>query len=770
MVKSSKVLGLAGVVVGATLVGGHSVLADSVDSNVGSAGSQPDVVNVSEGGSVALSSADSSLSSLESSVADAQSRVSNQEAVVADAQSSVDKATSVVSDARSTLEGLKSEDSSSSIDEAKGRVSVAESALAKANTDLANAEALKDDTTALKVLEGNLTDSQSTLDVANSEYASVDKEYQETKSEVDVAKGELDKANAELSSVNQELGSINTFTTSDEYVQLVKDYVNASDDNARKAVLAKLPAVAKSLSDANVYKHNEADKAIKIDDLNNLTKEQRIELTQFVVDLTNEFRKPFNVTPAVMTTSSVDVAKAVSEAYVRDKWSFDDVISKGHDMSALKLVGNQVGIPVNEVMNSYDMRLFKDTFANLNMDTLKELTYSSLKNLVYNGYELDHAKSLSGTYGSYSTPLYLGVAWSDDGSTRYGIHINGVAGWYGREIPSGFSTVNIGSSDSRTDSLKAKASELTAKVSDYTKSYDLMNGVLSTLGVKRDKLAQDIEAGKSRVSDAKSALASYVSPVVAYNNAKKVVKEAEANLEEAKSNLSLLEGSVGKREQSILVASRNLTSVETVLVEKQAKLDEAKALLGKYKEELITANYNLDSYKAKASQSAPVDKGNSLDIVDIPKGDAVSKESVSEGSKPKTTMSVTVKVPSATKHHRLETKADSSVSNGSGESELEHTVFYEKGSDDVAPDSSASGVSQSSPASQSKGGLSSSTLDAIKVAYNTGKSSSISTWEDHPNRLPETGDSGSAFTLGASSLALGLGLGLGRKRKEEDFE
>ena len=115
----------------------------------------------------------------------------------------------------------------------------------------------------------------------------------------------------------------------------VKPLANANNTSDNKLVLppgftpdlfkegaytaSQIDAIAKPGRALNTYKSNEADKN-RIVDVNNLTEEQRKELSLYIANLINPIRQQFGKQPFKVNAGSLNAAQKVANAYQEDNW------------------------------------------------------------------------------------------------------------------------------------------------------------------------------------------------------------------------------------------------------------------------------------------------------------------------------------------------------------------------------------------------------------------------------------------------------------------
>lgn len=165
------------------------------------------------------------------------------------------------------------------------------------------------------------------------------------------------------------------------------------------------------------YVHSAQDKQEAVDPAH-LTNQQRIEISQFVIDLLNPLREKIGAQPFVVSQGSVDLAQAVADQYNADH------VYSGHDYAGLNKV---------EVANA---RAFREAVEGLdtsinNMDDLKAAIFSAIDDMIFHDTpDWGHARTLLGLLNDTdlnnesdpATQSYLGMSVSGDATNGMIIH------------------------------------------------------------------------------------------------------------------------------------------------------------------------------------------------------------------------------------------------------------------------------------------------------------------------------------------------------------
>ena len=104
----------------------------------------------------------------------------------------------------------------------------------------------------------------------------------------------------------------------------------------------------------NSYQDNEADKNVKISDLNNLSEAQITDLSLYASSLINQIRTAFGTTQTSVSKGSVLAADRVSDGYVADNWGWESISTKRHDSAALDRAGKSFNsVSIGENLNTW---------------------------------------------------------------------------------------------------------------------------------------------------------------------------------------------------------------------------------------------------------------------------------------------------------------------------------------------------------------------------------------------------------------------------------
>ena len=211
----------------------------------------------------------------------------------------------------------------------------------------------------------------------------------------------------------------------------VKPLANANNTSDNKLVLppgftpdlfkegaytaSQIDAIAKPGRALNTYKSNEADKN-RIVDVNNLTEEQRKELSLYIANLINPIRQQFGKQPFKVNAGSLNAAQKVANAYQEDNWY---AWTNSHDVNATTRA-------LANVANGWGENLATISPNTTTMDSLKQQFHYQTVWMLFDDSHANfgHARNFllfENPYGNKD--VYLGVATNRAGandSSKFG--------------------------------------------------------------------------------------------------------------------------------------------------------------------------------------------------------------------------------------------------------------------------------------------------------------------------------------------------------------
>lgn len=462
------------------------------------------------------------VSDAEQGVSDAQAKVDTDAQVVADAKK-------VTADAKADLDTAKQDqatiqDQIDNSDEAKvlDQYNKAVDAVDKDTKDVAdltqkvdaskqadaqNAQAVATAQADLAAKTQTATDSKAAYDQAVADQKVTASKVTTTKQKVDTIQSSID--------------SLPTINLSTEYVNTLKQYyVDYSADTS-----AKLTTLGASLYTSNTYSASSADKARTVN-VNNLSYDIRLELTQMAVDLYNQIRTQMGYAANVKTTKvAIDAASGVADKRLADSWS----VKAGHYNSAIKSTATDLGLTglVENLYNAWGTGT--ETFANdaTTVAELKSRVYDAVKLFMFKdaGSAWGHALSVSGVsyndrYGAAmmnATTVNLGVdAVATDGTSivfdMYSVRTSTVSVDGVNYSPTNTTVDNT--EIANTNSYEALSAKLATARTDHAKAVTANTDALAR--VASTKAANDTaQQAKTDAQARLTSLQSYVSATAA---------------------------------------------------------------------------------------------------------------------------------------------------------------------------------------------------------------------------------------------------------------
>ena len=449
-------------------------------------------------------------------------------------------------------------------------------------------------------------------------------------------KADLEKAQTNFSKAESNYKSINTFQVTDEYVSALKSYVNnpysildeptkwdEHDEKARE----NLKKVNQSNIDLNNFKSNSSDKTIAVN-VNNLTDEQKKELSNFASSLINQVRERFGTPKTVVTKGMIEVSDKITAGYVADNWGF----GAGHHNKLINRIAREYGLPAIDDESGQTLENLNSINSGTeieNMDDAKKWIYQSLNSLLFNGWEWLHAQSITGLTSQGANKEYFALGLSS-GTGRTSAHFLTVSDKQvsgnkldKTEVPNNNSVESIVKAYNTANSALLNAQTVNSQAQREKTSASLANikakGEQETIQKRLDALkatplktptaqskleqAQDILANaNTRLKNAKKALDALTADVKLKQDnlakAKEVLAQKERNLTNAKNNLATEQDKLLKLKNLVQIAENNLELVKEKVAQANKTLEQAKADL----ENLLNAEPNLAKAKEVLAQ------------------------------------------------------------------------------------------------------------------------------------------------------------------------
>ena len=531
----------------------------------------------------------------------------DQEKVVKKSEDKVASAENEVKDAQTNV------DNAQAILDGTGQAKVvtekanAEKAQAQAQTNVSNAESsLKQAKADDKKLADDISSAQKELTQATNTVASTQTALNNATNKANQTQTALDKAQTTFTKAESNYKSINTFQVTDEYVSALKSYVNnpysildeptkwdEHDEKARE----NLKKVNQSNLDLNNFKSNSSDKTIAVN-VNHLTDEQKIELSNFASGLINQVRERFGTPKTVVTKGMIDVSDKITAGYVADNWEF----GAGHHNKLINRIAREYGLPAIDDESGQTLENLNSINSGTeveNMDDAKRWIYQSLNSLLFNGWEWLHAQSITGLTSQGANKEYFALGLSS-GTGRTSAH---------------FLTV----SDKQVSGNKLDKTEIpnTNSVESIVKAYNnakatLLNAQTENSKAQREKTSATTENIKAKEKQATiekrlNTLKAipFKTPTAQSNleKAQDTLSKANKRLENAKKALEALTADVKIKQQNLDKAKQELANKQTALTNAKNNLANEKAKLEELKTLIKIAEKNLALSKEKVAQA-----------------------------------------------------------------------------------------------------------------------------------------------------------------------
>lgn len=545
---------------------------------------------------------------------DQEKVVKKSEDKVASAETEVKNAQTNVANAQAILDGTGQAKVVAEKDNA-------EQAQAQAQTNVSNAEnsltqAKADD----KKLAEDISSAQKELTQAKNTVASTQTALNNATNKANQTQTALDKAQTTFTKAESNYKSINTFQVTDEYVSALKSYVNnpysildeptkwdEHDEKARE----NLKKVNQSNLDLNNFKSNSSDKTIAVN-VNHLTDEQKIELSNFASGLINQVRERFGTPKTVVTKGMIDVSDKITAGYVADNWEF----GAGHHNKLINRIAREYGLPAIDDESGQTLENLNSINSGTeveNMDDAKRWIYQSLNSLLFNGWEWLHAQSITGLTSQGANKEYFALGLSSV-TGRTSAHFLSV-------------------SDKDVSGNKLDKTEIpnTNSVENIVKAYNtakatLLNAQTENSKAQREKTSattENIKAEENQATIEKRLNTLKATPLKTPTaesnlaNAKNTLASANERLKNAKKALEALTADVKIKQQNLDKAKQELANKQTALTNAKNNLANEKAKLEELKSLIKIAEKNLALSKEKVAQATKTLEQSKADLENL---------------------------------------------------------------------------------------------------------------------------------------------------------
>ena len=511
-----------------------------------------------------------------------QANVNAKATEVANAQKSVDAA-------KAALNGSSASEAASNQAKAQSAFDAATAAEKKAQEELAAAQAAdKEKATAIAAKEGQLTADQNAANQAKAAYETaqtVANEKAAALAAAEAAKKKAESSTTSTANVRQK------FSVSQEYVNALKIHESKTATAAEKAQAEQvLKNVNKRDRGNNSYQDNEADKNVKISDLNNLSEAQITDLSLYASSLINQIRTAFGTTQTSVSKGSVLAADRVSDGYVADNWGWEAITHKRHDSAAL----DRAGKSFNSVSIGENLNTWQGLTGPFTLNDIKKYVYEAMLDFMFNGNEWNHARSISGLT-------------ADGGESYIGTDISVVAGAFNVHV----NNVNKNSiaSDSSFDTTKI-ANPYEGNQSQSSSNTNLAAAKTAYEAAKQanDQAQSDLASKKAASESATLKLKNTQSELAALKATASKLAAAQNNLSEKQAALATAKSELEKANAAVENLNANAQEKAVALSKAQATLDEKQAELQTAKDKLATSSATLqrltNAYNAAKQDTA----------------------------------------------------------------------------------------------------------------------------------------------------------------------
>ncbi|MCI5871031.1 SEC10/PgrA surface exclusion domain-containing protein [Streptococcus sp.] len=586
---------------------------------------------------------DAVVADLTEQVAEAETAVTAAESAVAEAEIIASESSpEVISETQDKIQAITSElETATTASEVAGQaVQEKEAEAAAANTALQESKdaVSESEKTIATLSEAVQSPEKLAEEKAGSEakVASLEKEVATADKELEAAKAtastaistELTQAKTELSEKEAELSQLQTATTEVKSVtggntlvvpanyatQLsnIRNYSSISAAAKNELIqIGKAAAAANGVVGDGFVGSSTAYKTIAEDttrlvDVNNISHEVQVELTQFVVELLNPVRAAFNLSPLTITESSMAFAESVSAAYV-SKHSRIQYENGAHDTTILNQEASKAGLTASWYENMGTTWLSSHTTT---VDALKSKIYYQLIYMLFTDASSNFGHTRTFLKGDSGEAAYIGVGINGLGatgvSTAFTQHYLVVKE---SEIQSsGFSRTPIVATKSTVDETKIsqvrqEISNLKAKISDLQSKQSNISTYSTVVAAqnKVDTLSAQLSSEKATLSTLTTQLTTATQSVAANQAAleleekrlaelQAVVVTAQNNFDTVKSELGDLIVAKGAADYKVNTLSEELAATKELLAKYQNE-----NLLAESQEQLAAAIETLET-------------------------------------------------------------------------------------------------------------------------------------------------------------------------------
>ncbi len=569
-----------------------------------------------------VSQAENAVSASKIAQQQAKQEVTKQAEAVAKSQDPVVKkeaeakqAEKTVSEKQAILDGTGTKEIISKAEQTQAKVNVDKDAVAKAQTNLA--EAKQADANREKAL----ADAKKEVQTAKATEQETGLDYAHKVNDANKTADKLFEADSNLTKANHKVEAINTITLSQDYIAALRDY-NQNFTKYSKAELKaqtdKLVAMGKALAKQNQFKTNQDDSDLDTLDLNHLPAGVREEMSLFAADLLNQIRSAFG-------TAKVEVSRGATEAVNEHVSTSATNGVKGHDRVNLDRVLAKVGITsgTEESIGLMGGSGSARKKQKISLRELKRLIYNNILNLMFNAFEdvednenneFLHAGTLAGLSESGVKKAYLGVGTSYKDDFWQVVNFLFV---YDRALtqPNTFDAKALSNPfDSKEVLARQKAAQsaydLAKKADEQAKvnqaqaetDYQKAKGKLALVTAKRDSLKAETPLTPAAEAALTKAQATLKADEEENKVAQEAVKQLTADVKAKQAALAQAKAELIQKQGELETLKHHLSAEQNKLANKQADLTKTQALVNQRENELVQTKDRLTAAKAKVSQ------------------------------------------------------------------------------------------------------------------------------------------------------------------------
>lgn len=532
-------------------------------------------------------------------VEEASNSLSEQEKLVSEAQSAVEKANKEknmaqadVNIAQKALDETGAEEVFAKAEKAQAQqskdqitVKNSESKLEKAiEADRVREEAIIAAKKDVDAKETALVLAGTTLKTTTERAIEASKKFENATNEYNIAKADFD--------------AINTITLSPEYIQNMRDAYNDSDyseEGIKKRLEAdeKLLALGSKLREipGNQYKSNTNDKKISID-IQNLSDEQKTELTLFAADLINQIRQQMGTTPVVVTPSSVAMGWDQA-AYYQKK--FTSMWEMKHDTRFIAHKYNN-GHFIDEDLagSSSDVTT---------MDGAKEAIYQAIIDWIFASDESLHASSITGNRNNTEAEKnYMGIGIANYTSDDSIVNFNNIGKFKDYDMANGFNTQEIVNKKS-AEALTARYYQTQSNLNVATIANNQAQSALSLANKEKVNAEQALTNARTVLSDKQLVKVQTPDAQDALNQARNDLIRSTAENEKAQQAVNALNAEIFAKKEKLAYTKKILSQKELTLSEKESVLKSALGKMEQLARDLEDAKTNFKKAQANLTLS-----------------------------------------------------------------------------------------------------------------------------------------------------------------------